>query len=307
MKVIVIVPTRNAGFFWKSWCQSIKQQKGVDISVCNIDSSSKDSTIDVSQIFDFHTKVISPADFNHGGTRNCAFEKWHDNRDVVIFLTQDSLLYTPNSIENLLYLFKDLDVAAVCGRQLPHDDANPLAKHARLFNYPSSTRVMSKSDIEKYGIKTAFVSNSFTAYRASVFKELGGFPEDVILSEDMHLAARIILAGYKVAYAGNACVKHSHNYTPWQEFKRYFDIGVFHATESWIQQEFGGAGGEGKRFIISEFKYLIKNAPLWIPRACITNLCKIIGYKLGKNFKKIPKYLRPKLSMHKAYWSQKVR
>ena len=55
----------------------------------------------------------------------------------------------------------------------------------------------------------------------------------------------MILAGYKVAYCAEATVRHSHNYTPWEEFRRYFDTGVFHACEPWIQQQLGGASGEG--------------------------------------------------------------
>ncbi len=37
-----------------------------------------------------------------------------------------------------------------------------------------------------------------------------------------------------------------------QEMKRYFDMGVFHASEPWIRQELGGAEGEGLKFVVSE-------------------------------------------------------
>lgn len=301
----IIVPTRNPGDKWGDWCEFINSQKKV--KVFNLDSESTDSTIEISKQYGFTTYIIEADKFNHGGSRNFAFNYFCNIDDIVLFITQDAFLYGSNSIDDIVNYFNDSSVAAVCGRQIPHDDANPIASHARFFNYPDISRIMEFADIPTYGLKTAFVSNSFTAYRASIFKKLGGFPEDVILSEDMHLAARMVLSGYKIVYAADACVKHSHNYTPWQEFKRYFDIGVFHSTESWIQEKFGGAGGEGKRFLISEFKYLLKIAPMWIPRACITNCCKILGYKLGKNYKKLPRALRPKLSMHKAYWSQKER
>src|SRR5690606_16982827 len=114
------------------------------------------------------------------------------------------------------------------------------------------------------------------------FLELGGFPERSIVSEDMYFAAKAALAGYKIAYVPEATARHSHNYTPAQEFRRYFDIGVFHHDEAWIGRAFGGAGGEGKRFLLSELRYLLRHAPLWIPRACIHNVLKILGYKLGK-------------------------
>ncbi|MFW8286919.1 glycosyltransferase family 2 protein, partial [Klebsiella pneumoniae] len=90
--------------------------------------------------------------------------------------------------------------------------------------------------------------------------------------EDMFYTAKAILAGYKVAYVPEAKVHHSHNYSPSEEFKRYFDIGVFHTDEPWIRNSFGGAGGEGKRFIISEFKFLLKNYPHWIPASFLYNV-----------------------------------
>lgn len=43
----------------------------------------------------------------------------------------------------------------------------------------------------------------------------------------MFMAARMIQAGYKIAYCAEASVRHSHNYTPKQEFQRYFDTGYF--------------------------------------------------------------------------------
>src|SRR5690606_21821348 len=105
----------------------------------------------------------------------------------------------------------------------------------------------SLADRNTLGLKAVFSSNSFAVYRLSVLRELGGFPERVILSEDMHLAARAVMAGHKLAYAAQAAVRHSHNYTPLQEFRRYFDIGVFHTEQAWIARTFGGAGGEGRR------------------------------------------------------------
>lgn len=69
------------------------------------------------------------------------------------------------------------------------------------------------------------MSNSFAAYRRSVFEELGGFPEHTILAEDMFMAAKMIESGYKVGYCAESAVRHSHNYRPREEFKRYFDTG----------------------------------------------------------------------------------
>lgn len=302
MNVIVIVPTYNAGEQWIKWIESYQQQSLKPNQVIVIDSCSQDRTVELALQAGFIVHQIPQSDFDHGSTRNLAVNLIREKNDFLVFLTQDSLLAEPNSLSNLLKPFKDPYVAAVCGRQLPHIDANPLATHARLFNYPAQTIIKTENDIKQLGIKTAFMSNSFAAYRRSVFEELGGFPQNTILAEDMYLAAKMILAGYKVVYCAEAVAYHSHNYTLLQELRRYFDTGVFQQKEQWIQDSFGKAGNEGKKFVLSELKFLLSHAPLWIPRACLSTLCKFLGFKLGMQWFRLPQKLINILSMHKSYW-----
>jgi rhamnosyltransferase len=75
----------------------------------------------------------------------------------------------------------------------------------------------------------------------------------------MSVAARLLMAGKRVAYVAEACVHHSHNYSLVQEFRRYFDTGVFHARSPWLLQEFGTANSEGLRFVRSEISFLMPN------------------------------------------------
>ena len=64
------------------------------------------------------------------------------------------------------------------------------------------------------------------AYRRDLFEELGGFESPVIFNEDMFFAANAIEHGYGVAYAAEAKVVHSHNYTMRRQFHRNFDLAV---------------------------------------------------------------------------------
>jgi rhamnosyltransferase len=115
----------------------------------------------------------------------------------------------------------------------------------------------------------------------------------------------MILAGYFLAYVGDAQVYHSHSYTILQEFKRYFDIGVFHKRESWILEKFGKAEGEGIKYIKSELNYLLTQGYWYkIPEFFIRNAMKYLGYKVGYNHKVIPKWLILKLSMHYKWWNK---
>ncbi|EHD22420.1 MULTISPECIES: glycosyltransferase [Brenneria] len=302
MKYFVAIPTYNGGDVWKVVAEKIKSYGPDELYVQIIDSGSEDGTAEIAKGLGFDTMNIDAKDFNHGGTRNQAVKVNADRFDIVIFLTQDAI---PESgfIERIVSVFDDPGVACAYGRQLPHLDANPLAQHARYFNYPGQSHIYSISDSKKMGLKTVFMSNSFSAYRIDVLQQLGGFPSDTILCEDMYFTAKAVLAGYKVAYVSEAVVRHSHNYSAVEEFKRYFDIGVFHADEPWIREKFGGAGGEGKKFIFSELRFLLKHGIAYIPFAFINNFMKIAGYKLGQKYKRIPSVLVKNFSMHKRYWN----
>ena len=131
---------------------------------------------------------------------------------------------------------------------------------------------------------------------------VGGFPKDVIFGEDTITAAKLLLSGWKIAYAAEAQVYHSHDYTWSQDFRRYFDIGVLHAREPWLLEEFGGTGGEGSRFVGSELHYLWRNRRAYIPSALIRSALKLLGYRLGRNENKLSLRWKQKLSMHHGFW-----
>ncbi len=301
LSMLLIVLTYNPGKLLPLWIDAVKRQRRI-VRVLLIDSSSTDGSnfSELPPSFDF--KRIAAKDFNHGGTRNWALKHVPDETEVVIYMTQDAFLAEFDSLQTILSAFEDKTVGCAYGRQLPHEEATPLAAHARGFNYPATSRIVSMADQPKLGIKTCFLSNSFAAYRLSDLVAVGGFPADVILGEDMTVAARLLVAGKRIAYVANACVYHSHNYTMTQEFRRYFDTGVFHARSPLLLQTFGGVGGEGMRFVRSELNYLWRFAPTWIPAALTRALIKWLGYKLGRYETHLPLPLKRRCSMHKVYW-----
>ena len=296
-----MVPTLNAGSLWESWLKAFEQQTVKPDALLVVDSSSSDNTAALARAQGFDVKVIPKPEFNHGGTRQFGVNVL-PSADIVVFLTQDALLASPDAIERLLAAFEDEQVGAAYGRQLPHRDAGPIAAHARLFNYPAESQSRSLEDRKHFGIKTVFISNSFAAYRRSALREVGGFPVDTIMNEDTFVAAKMLVRGWKVAYCADAQVFHSHDYRFLEEFKRYFDIGVFHIQTAWLQQTFGGASGEGLRFVISELRYLMKHAPWLIPSAVLRTVLKWLGFKLGSLHQGLPRALRNRFSLHKTYW-----
>lgn len=270
-------------------------------SVLVIDSGSPVDVLTIAQEAGFSIHEIAAANFNHGGTRQFAVDS-NPDFDVIVFLTQDAILVSPDSIVNLLEVFASDDVGAVYGRQLPRPGAGLIEAHARLFNYPASSHVCDFGDAASIGIKAAFMSNSFAAYRTEALTAVGGFPSDVILGEDTIVAAKMLMAGWKVAYQADAQVYHSHDYNYLQEFRRYFDIGVMHTRESWMLDAFGAPEGEGGRFVRSELKYLLKQAPWLIPSAVLRTGLKYAGYRLGRVERFLPLRAKRALSMHPGFW-----
>ncbi|MDD2725372.1 MAG: glycosyltransferase [Methylovulum sp.] len=300
-KIGLIVPTLNAGNLWKAWLKAFKQQSRKPDSLLLIDSSSSDNTVALARAQGFTVRVIPKSEFNHGGTRQLGVGLLSD-MDIIVFLTQDAVLVSADAIEKLVATFDDERVGAAYGRQLPHRNAGPIAAHARLFNYPNESQLRSLADQNRFGIKTVFISNSFAAYRMRALMQAGGFPIDTIMNEDTYVAGKMLISGWRIAYCAEAQVFHSHDYSLRDEFKRYFDIGVFHNTSSWLQRMFGGASGEGLRFVVSELRYLMQHAPGAIPSALLRTGLKWLGFKLGSLHLGLPQAIRRRCSLHKTYW-----
>lgn len=299
----VIIPTLNGGRLFELLLKAINVQSVQPLVKMVIDSKSSDETINFAREYGCDVLSIEREAFNHGTTRQMGAEMLKDVK-VVIYLTQDAVLADEFAFENILKSFENNRVGAAYGRQLPHLKAGIISAHARIFNYGSSSLLKSFSDSKQLGIKTAFISNSFAAYRIEALMEVGGFPRNTILSEDTFVAAKMLLAGWKIYYCTNAKVHHSHDYSFSQEFKRYFDIGVFHAREPWIREKFGQAEGEGLRFVLSETKYLCKHGKGFLLISAFIRTClKYIGYRLGANEKRIPLEMKKKLSMNPRYWN----
>ena len=301
-RVGLVVPTLNAGEKWPAWIAAVAEQNYPLQRKLVIDSSSTDGTVELAQDQGFEVLTIFRAEFNHGATRQMAAEYLSDC-ELVVFLTQDAILAQQDAIEKLVSVFKNTDVSLSYGRQLPHLDAQLIGAHARLFNYGAQSRLKERADIPNLGIKTTFCSDSFACYRREDLLAIGGFKSDLIFGEDAHIAARLVLKNKKIAYVAEALVYHSHDYTFAQDFKRYFDIGVFHAREAEIFSQFGNVSGEGLRFVKSELRYVCqKRQFLLIFSVIIRTFAKYVAYKIGRYERLLPLSLKRFLSMNRGYW-----
>lgn len=245
----------------------------------------------------FHLKR---EEFDHGATRNTGVRK--SDADFFVCMTQDAMPADHCLIGNLVKaLLAREDVAAAYARQLPQEDCGVIERYTRQFNYPDVSGIKGKEDIPSLGIKTFFCSNVCAAYRRDVFDRLGGFAEHTIFNEDMIYAACAVKAGYRIAYAADARVIHSHNYTARQQFARNFDLGVSHAQYPEIFSEVAPEG-EGMKLVGKTALFLCRKHPFRLPQLIVHSGMKWLGYRLGKSYEKLPVWMVKCFSMQKTYW-----
>jgi rhamnosyltransferase len=306
-QISVIIPTLNGGALFGELLMSLRKQTQAIAEIIVVDSHSDDATCEVAREFGATVLSIAREDFDHGATRTLAAKK--ASGELLLFFTQDAVPADLTLIENLAApLLADSQVAISYGRQLPATGASLAATALRHFNYPTHSRTRSFADREKYGLKTAFVSNSCACYRKSCLAEVGYFPEDLLFGEDTCVAGKLLMQGFSIAYVADPGVFHSHNYSLGQELNRSFDIGVLHAIEHWLPDTFGRAEGEGVKYIRFELGMIIKQRQFQLlPLFFCRNLMKFIGYKLGSKYDILPQWLRLRLTMNTHWWQRRNR
>lgn len=244
---------------------------------------------------------VTKREFDHGGTRRAAAAL--SDADILVFLTQDAVPYGPDLIEKLAEKLQIDGVKAAYARQLPGRDAGILESYARTHNYPPISRIKSRSDLPSMGIRTFFCSNVCAAYDRAVYEELGGFVERTIFNEDMIYAANLIGAGYRIAYAADACVVHFHDYNCRQQFHRNFDLGVSQAEHPEVFARYPSEG-EGVSFVLGTARHLlsVRRPDLLIP-LFFQSAAKYAGYFLGKRFRRLPRGLILRCTSNREYWT----
>lgn len=300
-KVSVLIPTYNAGDEIRILLKKIYEQSmpmGMDLEVILIDSSSTDNTLEIVKNEFLEVKLVEIENklFDHGGTRNKLARM--ATGDYLLYMTQDAIPVDNNLIMSLLEELEDSENVICFARQIPKEDASVLEKFARGFNYPDKKIVKKTAEIKTLGIKTFFCSNVCCMYKKTLFENpYNGFPEKVILNEDLILASKVILDGKNVIYNPKAKVFHSHNYNLKQQFKRYFDIGMAFESTSYLLQYVSNEK-EGAKMVREQTKFLLKNNKSLLIYAFVENFVKFIAYKLGKVHRIIPIPLKRKLSAY---------
>ena len=303
IKVDVIIPVYHPGKEFSVLLERLTEQTAAIHRIIAMNTEENYWNKELEQKYPLlEVHHLKKSEFDHGGTRAWAAEL--SDAEIMVFMTQDAVPADRNLIENLVKaLEKEKMIAAAYARQLPNEMCSFAERYTRSFNYPEKSYVRTQRDLSLYGIKTFFCSNVCAAYKKEIYQELGGFVRKTIFNEDMIYAGKLIQMGYGIAYAADAKVIHSHNYSCMQQFHRNFDLGVSQAEHPEI---FAGvpSEGEGIKLVKKTINYLIQERKIWMsPGVILQSGCKYAGYLSGKNYRKLPRKMILWCTMNREYWN----
>lgn len=308
-KVDVVIPTYKPGKKFSRLLKMLQRQTWPvgKIIVMNTEKSFWNEH-GFEGIKNLEVHHLTKEEFDHGETRNRGMR--FSRADIVVFMTDDAVPADEHLIEALVKAFEQRGpegeaVIMAYARQLPDKDCPLAERYTRSFNYPEESCVKTRADLEQMGIKTFFASNVCCAYDREKFWFQGGFIRRTIFNEDMIFAGKALLQDdYAVAYAASARVIHSHNYNCRQQFKRNFDLAVSQADHPEL---FGcvRSESEGIRLVKSTARFLIRRGKPWlVPGLVVKSGFKFLGYRAGKCYRLLPKWLILKLTMNREYWKK---
>lgn len=280
-KYTVIIPTLNAAGTIDALLDALAGQSLPPDEIVVVDSASDDGTLERARA---HAGVrampIAREAFDHGGTRDMAIRSC--DAPIAVLMTQDALPADANCMAALLRPFDDPAVAAVCARQVARRDATRREAAVRAFRYPDESFTWDRSDIPRMGIRAYLLSDVCAAYRRSAYLTVGGFEHPIETNEDMLIASAFLNAGYRLAYAGEARVWHSHRFTLREEYARNRKIGAFLAKYA-DRFRGGGAAGEGLRMVKAVSANLLKRGRFieWIAFG-FNCLARMLGNRAGR-------------------------
>ena len=300
-KVDVVIPVYHPGSEFKKLMERLERQTYEVNSIFLMHTTDGQSLESMKERYKNVTvEEITPDEFDHAATRDKGIRQ--SDADIVICMTQDACPDNEYLVSELVQALEEANVAVAYARQLPRKESTLLERYTRQFNYPPESKVKSSKDLEKMGIKTFFCSDVCAAYNRDMYLKNGGFEKKAIFNEDMIFASHLIEEGKKIAYVADAKVWHWHNYTAKDQLKRNFDLAVSQVDAGGLFTQVKSES-EGIRLVKMTLKHFIKKGQFYyIPKIITQNGAKYIGYRLGKNYKKLPKKWILKISLNPWYW-----
>jgi rhamnosyltransferase len=248
---------------------------------------------------------IPAAEFHHGRTRNLGAELARG--EIIVWTTHDAYPDSDEWLERLTAPLRsdEPDVAGVYGRQVAHHDASPPERHFLDFLYGTTPRLQRAATEDELTMETTLFSNANSAMPRRLLLD-NPFAGDILIAEDQDWSRRMLLAGKAIRYVPEAAVRHSHPYTIFTAFRRFFESGVA-GSRTFLA---GGRSAQnalrrkGLDYARGELRWLIRSGNArWIPYTCVYEGLKFAGIQLGARHERLPLWLKRRWTRYPDWFS----
>jgi rhamnosyltransferase len=276
-RVSIVVRSKNDGALIGATLRGVlAQDYPGGFELIHIDSGSTDNTVEIISSFKPAKLIeIRAEDYVPGVVLNRGMRE--ASSQYVVFLNSDCEPCNPLWLSGLLACVQaDPANGAAFGRQIARPDCQAVYAHDYERCY-GPARETAKWD--------HFFSMANSVVNRSAWEQ-EPFREDLQYSEDDEWSRRLIKCGWKVPYAEQSAVFHSHNYTLAQAYKRCFGEAFALAaldsvdgnTINFFRTVLGGVAQESLR----DFRYCLTNGRLieW-PHAVAVRTAQRLGKLKG--------------------------
>lgn len=209
--VSIIMRSFNEGWALRETLPALQSQEFRNWELIVIDSGSTDGSVELIRAAKpRHFVKIQPHEYNPSRVMNHGMQLARS--EFGIFLNADATPQNPNWLRPLVNALFDPQTAAVFGKQIPRPDCKAVFAHdyERCFGEERESASWEH-----------FFSMVSSGIRKDVWSRRG-FQEQMQYSEDDEWTRWCREQGYKIVYASESVVMHSHNYTAAQAYKRSF-------------------------------------------------------------------------------------
>jgi rhamnosyltransferase len=254
MLITVVIRARNVQSDLQRCLPVIRDQRlpyGVRVQIVVVDNESSDGSVEVAKLYGAIVVPIRVEEFTWGRAINRGIGAVPS--DVTVLLSADATPANEEWLSRLIEPFKDANIAAVYGRQLPRPDA-PVDEVVRLRRaFDESPRDLNRGQVEADLAGGRWVcSNACAAIRTCVWSEIA-FDEQVPASEEVPWIRSVLGRGFSARYEPTAQVYHSHH----ESVLRYA-IRIWEFYENTCRQQ-GRPRGGSFRVVASMSRGRIRN------------------------------------------------
>lgn len=218
VSISIIIPTFNgASRIGNCLDALVKQNTGQIAEILVVNDGSTDNTADVVGRYP-EVRLISQANSGPAAARNRGAK---EAKGTIILFTDDDCVPMPDWLHTMITPFDDPEVIGVKGAYRTIQ-TSLIARFVQI-EYEDRYRLMAQHPF------IDFVDTYSAGFRRDRFLEMNGYDTSfpVACAEDIELSYRMSERGWKMIFAPNAIVRHTHPDTFWRYMKKKFKFAFW--------------------------------------------------------------------------------